>query len=204
MPTAFFAPVRREAAESRRVPRSSGHRCPVVGRISMDLTVVDITDLPGGMLARGDFAEIIGPTIVDRRGRPARRHDRLRGSHEPRGALPVAGSWAIEDGPCSIISASRSETLVVAGPSTRPRSSRSASASSWKSRPEMTGGSSHLGFGPPGRPQFWIGSGQALTGRLHVAFSRRISIDRRCLPSGRARRRRHRQRRARHPGALPS
>lgn len=35
---------------------------------------------------------------------------------------------------------------------------------------EQTGGAAHAGFGPPQRPQFWIGTGKALTGRLHVAF----------------------------------
>ena len=30
----------------------------------------------------------------------------------------------------------------------------------------------YAGFGAtPGRPQFWIGTGQALTGRLHIAFA---------------------------------
>ena len=36
---------------------------------------------------------------------------------------------------------------------------------------EMTGGDAHAGFGPEWRPQFWIGTGEALTGRLHVAFA---------------------------------
>ena len=35
---------------------------------------------------------------------------------------------------------------------------------------EMTGGHRHCGFGPPGRPQFWIGDGAPLMGRTHVAF----------------------------------
>lgn len=35
---------------------------------------------------------------------------------------------------------------------------------------EMTGGDEHAGFGPPNRPQFWIGTGEALSPRLHVAF----------------------------------
>ena len=39
--------------------------------------------------------------------------------------------------------------------------------------PEMTGGDSYAGFGTPPRPQFWIGTGTALTGRLHVAFEAR-------------------------------
>jgi catechol 2,3-dioxygenase-like lactoylglutathione lyase family enzyme len=37
--------------------------------------------------------------------------------------------------------------------------------------PEQTGGDSHGGFGPPGRPQFWIGTGTPIRGRLHVAFA---------------------------------
>src|SRR5690349_4598315 len=36
--------------------------------------------------------------------------------------------------------------------------------------PETTGGDAHAGFGHPGRPQFWIGTGTPLKGRLHVAF----------------------------------
>jgi catechol 2,3-dioxygenase-like lactoylglutathione lyase family enzyme len=36
---------------------------------------------------------------------------------------------------------------------------------------EQTGGYEGLGFGPPGRPLFWIGTGEALRGSLHVAFA---------------------------------
>ncbi len=36
--------------------------------------------------------------------------------------------------------------------------------------PEVTGGDSHCGFGSPGRPQFWIGDGEPLIGRMHIAF----------------------------------
>ncbi|MCP5145424.1 MAG: alanine racemase [Gammaproteobacteria bacterium] len=41
----------------------SGHRAPVVGRVSMDTTVVDITDLPLAVSAGLDVAELIGTTI---------------------------------------------------------------------------------------------------------------------------------------------
>jgi alanine racemase len=41
----------------------AGTKCPVVGRISMDLTAVDVTDCPDGTAERGSWAEIIGPTI---------------------------------------------------------------------------------------------------------------------------------------------
>jgi catechol 2,3-dioxygenase-like lactoylglutathione lyase family enzyme len=44
---------------------------------------------------------------------------------------------------------------------------------------EVTGRDAHAGFGSDGRPQFWIGTGKKLTGRLHVAFtaSSRKAVD---------------------------
>jgi len=33
-----------------------------------------------------------------------------------------------------------------------------------------TGGASHAGFGAQARPQFWIGSGKPIKGRVHFAF----------------------------------
>ncbi|MGH8029655.1 MAG: VOC family protein [Arenimonas sp.] len=37
--------------------------------------------------------------------------------------------------------------------------------------PEMTGGSdAHAGFGLERRPQFWIGTGEPVRGKLHVCF----------------------------------
>ncbi|MDR3372506.1 MAG: VOC family protein [Ancalomicrobiaceae bacterium] len=36
---------------------------------------------------------------------------------------------------------------------------------------EETGGHAHAGFGAEGKPFFWISSGEALGGRLHVAFT---------------------------------
>ncbi|MCW5695362.1 MAG: alanine racemase [Bauldia sp.] len=38
-----------------------GRRAPVVGRVSMDLMSVDVTDVPG--VERGDYAELFGPNI---------------------------------------------------------------------------------------------------------------------------------------------
>ena len=40
-----------------------GQALPIVGRISMDLTVVDASALPAERLAPGGFAEIIGPGL---------------------------------------------------------------------------------------------------------------------------------------------
>jgi alanine racemase len=41
-----------------------GHLCPIVGRVSMDLTTVDVTDVPGGSVSPGELAEIVGPHIT--------------------------------------------------------------------------------------------------------------------------------------------
>ncbi len=38
----------------------AGKRCPLVGRISMDVFAVDVSDLPEGSARRGDFATLIG------------------------------------------------------------------------------------------------------------------------------------------------
>lgn len=45
----------------------SGHLAPIVGRISMDLITVDVTDLPDGAAMPGEFAKLIaaGLTIED-------------------------------------------------------------------------------------------------------------------------------------------
>jgi catechol 2,3-dioxygenase-like lactoylglutathione lyase family enzyme len=37
--------------------------------------------------------------------------------------------------------------------------------------PEQTGGGAHVGFWADGKPDFWIGTGTGLQGRLHVAFA---------------------------------
>jgi alanine racemase len=42
----------------------AGKRCPIVGRISMDLVCLDITDLPDGAVHRGDLATLIGGEIT--------------------------------------------------------------------------------------------------------------------------------------------
>jgi len=42
-----------------------------------------------------------------------------------------------------------------------------------------TGGESHAGFGTKGRPQFWIGGGKPISGRVHFAFvaKNRTAVD---------------------------
>ena len=49
-----------------------GKRCPILGRVSMDLISLDITDLPLGAVKRGDFATLLGEGItVDDLAEPA-------------------------------------------------------------------------------------------------------------------------------------
>ncbi len=54
----------RSAGASKGKPAAevivAGRRCPVVGRVSMDLFAVDVTDLAEGTARRGDFATLIG------------------------------------------------------------------------------------------------------------------------------------------------
>ncbi len=50
----------------------AGVRCPIVGRVSMDLICIDATDAPAGAVERGAPVELLGPTIgVDEFGERA-------------------------------------------------------------------------------------------------------------------------------------
>ena len=42
----------------------AGKRCPLAGRISMDLMAIDVTDLPEGAARRGDYVTLIGGDIT--------------------------------------------------------------------------------------------------------------------------------------------
>lgn len=42
----------------------NGRRCPVIGRVSMDMMGVDVTGLPAGSVSRGTRAELIGANIL--------------------------------------------------------------------------------------------------------------------------------------------
>jgi alanine racemase len=54
----------RSAGASKGKPASevivAGKRCPLAGRVSMDLFAVDVSELPEGKARRGDFATLIG------------------------------------------------------------------------------------------------------------------------------------------------
>jgi alanine racemase len=39
----------------------AGHRVPVIGRISMDLSTIDVTDVPEALCQPGDIVEVLGP-----------------------------------------------------------------------------------------------------------------------------------------------
>jgi alanine racemase len=41
----------------------AGKRCPIAGRVSMDLIAIDVTDLPEGSARRGELAKLIGDEI---------------------------------------------------------------------------------------------------------------------------------------------
>ena len=57
----------RSAGASKGKPASevivAGKRCPLAGRVSMDLFAVDVTELPEGKARRGDFATLIGEGV---------------------------------------------------------------------------------------------------------------------------------------------
>jgi alanine racemase len=57
---------RSAAAAKGKAPANvtiAGKRCPLIGRVSMDLLAVDVTELPAGAARRGEFATLIGGDI---------------------------------------------------------------------------------------------------------------------------------------------
>ena len=43
---------------------AAGKRCPIAGRVSMDLIAIDITDLPNNAVRRGHMVTLIGEGIT--------------------------------------------------------------------------------------------------------------------------------------------
>ncbi|MCM2473992.1 alanine racemase [Rhizobium sp. CG5] len=41
----------------------AGHLVPIVGRVTMDLTIFDVTDLPASAVSPGDYIELFGPNL---------------------------------------------------------------------------------------------------------------------------------------------
>ena len=49
----------------------AGRRCPLVGRVSMDLTIADVTDLPEDAARRGTWRSFSAPRSTSMNSRPA-------------------------------------------------------------------------------------------------------------------------------------
>ncbi|SOC86140.1 alanine racemase [Ensifer adhaerens] len=54
----------RQTVQQGGVGFIAGHRVPVVGRITMDLTIFDVTDVPEGEIRSGDYIELFGANIL--------------------------------------------------------------------------------------------------------------------------------------------
>ena len=64
MPTAISAAASANDGTRGAEVMVAGKRCPVAGRISMDLIAVDITDLPPNAARRGHMVTLIGEGIT--------------------------------------------------------------------------------------------------------------------------------------------
>lgn len=42
----------------------NGHEVPVAGRVTMDLTIFDVTDVPSNAIRAGDYIELFGPNVA--------------------------------------------------------------------------------------------------------------------------------------------
>lgn len=40
-----------------------GYRTPVMGKISLDASTIDVTDVPADVLANAKYAEVVGPNV---------------------------------------------------------------------------------------------------------------------------------------------
>ncbi|MBW3097906.1 alanine racemase [Pseudohoeflea coraliihabitans] len=54
----------RDSGTSGAFGAFKGHLVPLVGRVTMDLVIFDITDLPEDLAAAGDWIELFGPTVA--------------------------------------------------------------------------------------------------------------------------------------------
>jgi alanine racemase len=60
----FFRSLSTKDGETRFVAYAGNHAAPILGRVSMDLITVDVTDVPEAFSARGDFVELMGPHVT--------------------------------------------------------------------------------------------------------------------------------------------
>lgn len=58
----------RRAGSTDTVPGAfgmiEGHKAPILGRISMDMITLDVTDIPAHLVRRGAFVEMLGPQVA--------------------------------------------------------------------------------------------------------------------------------------------
>lgn len=60
----FFRSLSTKDGETGFVAYAGNHAAPILGRVSMDLITVDVTDVPEAFSARGDFVELMGPHVT--------------------------------------------------------------------------------------------------------------------------------------------
>lgn len=53
----------REMGNSGAYGFVNGHKVPIAGRVTMDLTIFDVTDLPANAIRAGDYIELFGPNM---------------------------------------------------------------------------------------------------------------------------------------------
>ena len=41
----------------------AGYRTPIIGKISLDATTIDVTDIPDEVLENASYAEVVGPNV---------------------------------------------------------------------------------------------------------------------------------------------
>ena len=60
----FFRSLSTKDGETGFIAYAGNHAAPILGRVSMDLITVDVTDVPEAFSARGDFVELMGPHVT--------------------------------------------------------------------------------------------------------------------------------------------
>ena len=76
----------------------NGRRCPILGRVTMDQIMVDVTD--AGEVKEGDEVEMFGPNIPVDRDRRKSRHHRLGDFHRHHAAGGAVLSRWLAANPC--------------------------------------------------------------------------------------------------------
>ena len=59
----FFRSLSIEDGEEGLTVYMGAHAAPILGRVSMDLITIDVTDLPERLARRGEWVELIGPNV---------------------------------------------------------------------------------------------------------------------------------------------